>query len=66
MTGDGDSVGHKGGRCLIGGRALAAGTGGLKDLNMLVATLVVVTHLGLVLWSGRLLRDPGLDGFVAD
>jgi hypothetical protein len=70
VAGDSNSVGHESGGSLIavgGAAGGAVGADGLADLDMLVAILVVVTHLGLlVLGSGGLLEDSGLDGVVAD
>jgi len=69
VAGDSDSVGHESGGSLIAaGRAAggAVGADGLADLNMLMAIVVVVTHLGLLLLGSGLLVDSGLDGFVAD
>lgn len=69
VAGDSDSVGHeRGGSLIAAGSAAggAVGADGLADLNMLVAFLVVVTHLGLLLLGSGLLEDSGLDDIVAD
>lgn len=69
MAGDSDSVGHEGGGSLIAAGSAArgaVGADGLADLDMLVAFLVVVTHLGLLLLGSGLLENSGLDDVVAD